>query len=348
MVEMTIGTLRTYDATTGFIVSPPKRFGNVALEIVRRIGGDKVRFLKMHVEMTKNFFSKSREILTLAVNLVELGIDFKNWCGLDVNFVAALPSIQLPSLKKLRLSTDEVNEEGEEGIRILLRRIFAISQNLESFEGSGINNGVCHMIAELFFEELEKIPGRPEMMKELLFTPHYFHVTPVFERIQGNLGALRSLTLNIDDMNSAEGEGILKYFKKSLSKLVINLGRIFDEENDHGRVLNIPVMPNLVELELYKSYGIGVTVIGVVIEAPSDGVVFGKLGYLEISVALMRDMILLDAHTTPARFPVLARICFDEREEEPGDEMMDRVWNLFQKREFPGSRKVQIYVLANC
>ncbi|OXA40791.1 hypothetical protein Fcan01_24612 [Folsomia candida] len=246
------------------------------LEIVRRIGGDKVQFVKM------NFFSKSREILTLAVNLGELDLNFKNLPGHDANFAAALPSIQLQSLKKLRLSTDQVNEEGEEGIRILLRRIFAISQNLESFHASGINNGVCHVIAKLFFEELEKIPGRPETIKELLFTPHYFHVTPVFERIQGKLGALLSLTLIVHDINSAEAEGILKYFQKSLTKLVINL----------------------------KALGIGEAVIGVVIEAPSNGVVFEKLWVLEISVAMMRDLILHDAHTAPARFPALKRIRF--------------------------------------
>lgn len=190
-------------------------------------------------------------MLTLALNLTELDLDFKNRRGRDANFVAALPSddaFQLPTLKRFRLSTDEVNEEGEEGIRTFLRRLFSISQNLESFHGCGINNGVSHMIAQLFFEELDKIPGRPETIKELLFTPDYYDVTPVFERVQDNLVGLRMLTLNIDDMNSAEAEEILQHFKKSLTKLVINLGGIFDDYNEDGRILHLPVMPNLEEL----------------------------------------------------------------------------------------------------
>ncbi|OXA36959.1 hypothetical protein Fcan01_28294 [Folsomia candida] len=255
--------------------------------------------------------------------IVEMTIGTRRARGRDANFVAALPSddaFQLPTLKRFRLSTDEVNEEGEEGIRTFLRRLFSISQNLESFHGCGINNGVSHMIAQLFFEELDKIPGRPETIKELLFTPDYYDVTPVFERVQDNLVGLRMLTLNIDDMNSAEAEEILQHFKKSLTKLVINLGGIFDDYNEDGRILNLP---------LYKAVAIGAPAVGVIIIPPSAGVVFEKLWYLEISVALMRDMILHDAHTTAARFPSLNRICFDEREEEPSDEMLDHVWDLF-------------------
>ncbi|OXA45430.1 hypothetical protein Fcan01_20251 [Folsomia candida] len=101
IVEMTIGTPQDFISS---IPSTPTRFPNIPLEIMRRIDGDKVRYLQIHVETTKNFFAKMRQLLSLAVNLDELELYFKNVYHCDTNFVAALPfddTFQLPNLKKL-------------------------------------------------------------------------------------------------------------------------------------------------------------------------------------------------------------------------------------------------------
>lgn len=50
IVGMSIGTPKDYLSS---IPSTPKRCPNIGFEIIRRIGGDKVRFLDIHVETTK-------------------------------------------------------------------------------------------------------------------------------------------------------------------------------------------------------------------------------------------------------------------------------------------------------
>lgn len=179
----------------------------------------------------------------------ELELYFKNRYGSD--FVTALPfedTFQLPHLKKLGLLVDEIDTEGPERIRTFLRRFFSISQNFESFHATGSNNGMQVLVATLFFEEIAKIPGRMEKITELNLRPASF----LNRRYQflslkhKDFVALHVLTLSVTSWNIEEAEEILHKFRKRLTKLVIHLEEVLDEEDDYK--VKIPVMENLEEL----------------------------------------------------------------------------------------------------